>query len=131
MLTVITGRRSLSICPRTRRTSGSRPQRTMFPRPPAGAPPRPPRPPPPGPGDHPRQERVPPPPPPPSNPAAEAPPKVEPLAPSRYKIQFTASAELREKLERLQALPPSDLAAASEAAGTEKLGRGAAEAEGG
>ena len=28
---------------------------------------------------------------------------VEPLAPSRYKVQFTASAELREKLERLEA----------------------------
>jgi hypothetical protein len=29
---------------------------------------------------------------------------VEPLAPARYKIQSTASGELREKLERLQAL---------------------------
>ena len=40
---------------------------------------------------------------------------VEPLAPSRYKVQFTASAELHDKLERLQALmrssvPDGDLA---------------------
>ena len=40
---------------------------------------------------------------------------VEPLAPARFKIQFTASAELRDKLERLQALmrtsvPDGDLA---------------------
>jgi hypothetical protein len=28
---------------------------------------------------------------------------IEPLAPARYRIQFTASAELRDKLERLQA----------------------------
>jgi len=31
---------------------------------------------------------------------------VEPLAPSRYKIQFTASAELHDKIERLAALMP-------------------------
>jgi hypothetical protein len=31
---------------------------------------------------------------------------VEPLAPARYQVRFTASAELREKLERLQALLP-------------------------
>jgi hypothetical protein len=68
-------------------------------------------------------ERVAPPPPPPSNPAPEPPPKVEPLAPSRYKIQFTASGELREKLERLQALTQSDLAAVIEAAVSEKLER--------
>ena len=79
--------------------------------------------PPPAPVDQLRPERVAPPPPPPSNPAPEPPPKVEPLAPSRYKIQFTASAELREKLERLQALTQSDLAAAIEAAVTEKLER--------
>ena len=37
---------------------------------------------------------------------------VEPIAPSRYRIQFTAGAELHEKLERLLALMPgSDLAA--------------------
>jgi len=50
-------------------------------------------------------------------------PVVEPLAPSRYKIQFTASGELRDKLERLQALMHSDLAAVIEAAVTEKLER--------
>ena len=31
-------------------------------------------------------------------------PVVQPLSPGRYKVQFTASAELQEKLERLQAL---------------------------
>jgi hypothetical protein len=31
--------------------------------------------------------------------------RVEPLSPGRYKVQFTASAELREKLERLEAKP--------------------------
>jgi hypothetical protein len=51
-------------------------------------------------------------------------PKVEPLSPSRYKIQFTASEALRDKLERLQALAPSaDLADVIEAAVTEKLER--------
>jgi hypothetical protein len=49
---------------------------------------------------------------------------IQPLAPSRYKVQFTASASLREKLERLQALwPNGDLAAAIEQAVTEKLER--------
>ncbi len=48
---------------------------------------------------------------------------VEPLSPSRYKIQFTASGELRDKLERLQDLMDSDLAAVIEAAVTEKLER--------
>ena len=49
---------------------------------------------------------------------------VEPLAPARYKIQFTASAELKDKMERLQALmPDSDLAAIIEDAVTEKLER--------
>jgi hypothetical protein len=52
--------------------------------------------------------------------------RIEPLAPARYKVQFTASAELRDKLERLQALmrssvPDGDLAAIIEAAVTEKL----------
>ena len=42
-------------------------------------------------------------------------PQVEPLAPARYKVQFTASAELKDKLERLQELmrsqvPSGDLA---------------------
>ena len=55
-------------------------------------------------------------------------PVVEPLAPARYKVQFTASAELHEKLERLRALtrssvPDGDLAAIIEAAVTEKLER--------
>jgi hypothetical protein len=53
---------------------------------------------------------------------------VEPLAPARYKITFTASAELRDKLYRLQALmrssvPDGDLAAIIEEAVTEKLER--------
>jgi hypothetical protein len=51
------------------------------------------------------------------------PPMVEPLSPSRYKIQFTASGELRGKLERLQALMHADLASVIEAAVTEKLER--------
>jgi 5-methylcytosine-specific restriction endonuclease McrA len=51
---------------------------------------------------------------------------IEPLSPARYRVQFTASAELRDKLERLQALmrssvPDVDLAAVIEAAVTEKL----------
>ncbi len=54
--------------------------------------------------------------------------EVQPLAPERYKVQFTASAEFREKLERLQALmsasvPDGDLAAILEAAVSEKLQR--------
>ena len=49
---------------------------------------------------------------------------VEPLAPARYKVTFTGSAELREKLERLRALMPDcDLAEIIEAAVTEKLAR--------
>jgi 5-methylcytosine-specific restriction endonuclease McrA len=53
---------------------------------------------------------------------------VEPLAPAKYKIQFTASAELRDKLERLKALmrssvPDGDLAAIIEEAVTEKRER--------
>ena len=50
-------------------------------------------------------------------------PGVEPLSPARYKIQLTASAELRDKLERLQALPHADLAEVIEVAVTEKLER--------
>ncbi len=51
---------------------------------------------------------------------------VEPLSPATYKVQFTASTELRNKLERLQALMRSsgsdgDLASVIEAAVTEKL----------
>jgi len=63
-------------------------------------------------------------------PVAPPPPAalVLPLSPARYKVQFTASAELHDKLERLQALmrskvPDGDLAAIIEAAVTEKLER--------
>ncbi len=46
------------------------------------------------------------------------------MAPSRYKIQFTASGELRDKLARLTALMPgNDLASVVEAAVTEKIER--------
>jgi 5-methylcytosine-specific restriction endonuclease McrA len=60
--------------------------------------------------------------------APPRPPVVEPLAPARYKVQFTASAELRDKLERLQSLmrssvPDGDLGAIIEQAVTEKLER--------
>jgi hypothetical protein len=53
---------------------------------------------------------------------------IEPTAPGRYKVQFTAGAGLREKLERLQALmrdsdTGGDLAAVIEQAVTEKLER--------
>jgi hypothetical protein len=53
---------------------------------------------------------------------------VEPLAPARYKVAFTASAELHDKLERLRALmrskvPDGDLASIIEEAVTEKLER--------
>ncbi len=53
---------------------------------------------------------------------------VEPLAPQRFRVQFTASAELHAKLERLQALmrssvPDGDLAALIEVAVTEKVER--------
>ena len=63
----------------------------------------------------------------PDSPAPAPPDKpavVEPLAPSRYKIQFTASGELRDKLERLSALMPgNDLASIVEAAVSEKIER--------
>jgi 5-methylcytosine-specific restriction endonuclease McrA len=63
-----------------------------------------------------------------STPAQEKPPVVEPIAPARYKIQFTARAELHDKLERLRALmrssvPDGDLATIIEEAVTEKLER--------
>ena len=53
---------------------------------------------------------------------------VQPLAPARFKVQFTATVELRDKLERLRALMRSrvrdgDLAAIIEHAVTEKLER--------
>jgi hypothetical protein len=58
----------------------------------------------------------------------ERPAVVAPLAPGRYKVQFTASAALRQKLERLQDLmrtsvPDGDLAAVIDQAVTEKLAR--------
>jgi hypothetical protein len=64
-------------------------------------------------------------------PRAAAPPRaalVEPLAPGRYQVRFTASTELREKLERLQALmrssvPDGDLARIIDIAVSEKLQR--------
>jgi hypothetical protein len=61
--------------------------------------------------------------------APPAPPtRVQPLAPGRYRVQFTASAAFRDKLERLRALmhtkvPDGDLAAILEEAVTEKLQR--------
>ncbi len=49
---------------------------------------------------------------------------VQPTAPGRYKVQFTAGTSLRDKLERLRALMPDcDLPAAIEIAVTEKLAR--------
>jgi 5-methylcytosine-specific restriction endonuclease McrA len=49
---------------------------------------------------------------------------VKPLAPAKYKIEFTASSELRDKLERLRALMSSDdIAAVIDDAVTEKLER--------
>ncbi len=56
------------------------------------------------------------------------PASIQPLAPARYKVQFTASAELVRKLDRLKALmrssvPDGDLAALLEDAVTEKLTR--------
>ncbi len=52
----------------------------------------------------------------------------QPLSPGRYKVQFTASAEFHQKLERLRALmdshlPDGDLAAIIEQAVSEKLER--------
>jgi hypothetical protein len=63
-----------------------------------------------------------------SQPRPSRPAVVEPLSPARYKVQFTASAELHRKLERLSALmrsqvPDGDLAAIIEGAVTEKLER--------
>jgi hypothetical protein len=69
-----------------------------------------------------------PPAPPSARPSPPAAPVMQALAPARYKIQFTASAEFREKIERLTALmrpsvPDGDLAAVLEQAVTEKLER--------
>ena len=56
--------------------------------------------------------------------APEKPATVEPLAKARYKVEFTASEELRGKLKRLEALMPgSDLASIIDAAVSEKLER--------
>ena len=60
--------------------------------------------------------------------APSRPAVVEPLSPTRYKVQFTASARLHDKLERLRALmraevPDGDLVAIIEQAVTEKLER--------
>jgi hypothetical protein len=61
-------------------------------------------------------------------PSPAPPPVVQPLAPARYKVQFTATGGLRDKLERLRklmrgAVPDGDLAAIIEQAVTEKLER--------
>ena len=54
----------------------------------------------------------------------EKPATVKPLSPARYKVEFTASEELRDKLERLQALMPGgDVASIIDAAVSEKLER--------
>jgi hypothetical protein len=63
-----------------------------------------------------------------AQPLVEAPTVVEPLSPDRYKVQFTGSKELCDKLERLRALmrhevPGGDLAAIIEKAVSEKLER--------
>jgi len=62
------------------------------------------------------------------SPVPPRPGTIEPLAHARYKIQFTASAGLCDKLERLRALlrsevPDGDLATVIEAAVSEKLER--------
>jgi hypothetical protein len=84
--------------------------------------------PPPDPTEAPRVELVPdrapeaaPPRPIPPRPIPPPPPAFQPLSLARYKVQFTASAELRDKLERLRALlrsevPGADLAAVVERA---------------
>ncbi len=49
---------------------------------------------------------------------------VQPLSKARYKVEFTASEELRDKLKRLERLmPDDDLASIIDAAVTEKLER--------
>jgi 5-methylcytosine-specific restriction endonuclease McrA len=53
---------------------------------------------------------------------------IEPIAPARFKVQFTASAELRDKLERLRALmrasvPDGDIGTVIGAAVTQTLER--------
>jgi len=61
-------------------------------------------------------------------PAPVPPSVIQPWAPARYRVQFTASAALHDKLERLRDLmrrevPDGDLAAIVEEAVTEKLAR--------
>ena len=61
-------------------------------------------------------------------PARTTPPVVQPIAPERWRVQFTASAELCDKLVRLRDLmrssvPDGDLATIIEEAVTEKLER--------
>jgi len=61
-------------------------------------------------------------------PAPRHTPTIEAVAPDRYRVQFTASARLRDKLERLRAMmrstvPNGDLATVVEEAVTEKLAR--------
>jgi len=61
-------------------------------------------------------------------PTAANPAVVEPISPARYKVTFTASSELHDKLERLRELmrssvPDGDLASIIEQAVTEKLER--------
>ncbi len=60
--------------------------------------------------------------------ARPRPARMEPLSPARYKVEFTAGAGLRDKLERLKALvrssvPDGDLATLIDLAVTEKLER--------
>jgi hypothetical protein len=62
------------------------------------------------------------------HPVPAPPAMIQPLSPTRYKVQFTAGAELCDKLERLRALlrhevPDGDLARIIERAVTEKLER--------
>jgi hypothetical protein len=56
-------------------------------------------------------------------PPKPATPTLTPLGSARYRVQFTAPAALRDKLERLQALLGADLADAIDLAVTEKLER--------
>jgi hypothetical protein len=61
-------------------------------------------------------------------PRAPSPALVQPLSPGRYRVQFTAGVELRDKLERLRALlrhevPDGDIGAIIDRAVTEKLER--------
>ena len=64
----------------------------------------------------------------PSTPRQDRPAVMEPIAPARYRVRFDASTELRDKLERLQALmrsavPDGDLGKIIDQAVTEKLER--------